>query len=181
MLQFHKVTILERFLARPSNSSVVVDSDAASISDWMTRPRGKHCDERHNCTAGRRKLKNIMLSLENFMVILETKDVFQTILACCHCVSSKMSTCHRKCDNASRLLQSSTSEGNSNPISSLSNLLTTASELFKTGEFGSSKNILMSEYSLARLVCRQTCSGRNGTYQHYAKLHSKRVNIFTRQ
>jgi hypothetical protein len=33
-------------------------------------------------------------------------------------------------DDASRLVQSSTSEGNSKPISSLSNLLTTESELF---------------------------------------------------
>jgi hypothetical protein len=47
-------------------------------------------------------------------------------------------------DDASRLVQSSTSEGNSKPISSLSNLLTTESELFKAGEVGSSKNILAS-------------------------------------
>jgi hypothetical protein len=47
-------------------------------------------------------------------------------------------------DDASRLVQSSTSEGNSKPISSLANLLTTESELFKEGGVGSSKNILAS-------------------------------------
>jgi hypothetical protein len=47
-------------------------------------------------------------------------------------------------NNASRLVQSSTSKGNSKPISYLTNLLTTESELFKAGEVGSSKNILTS-------------------------------------
>jgi hypothetical protein len=68
-----------RFVERPSNSSVV-DSGAGSISDSTTWPRGKDCHERHNLHSGQRKLEKVMLSLKNFLVILETKEVFQMIL-----------------------------------------------------------------------------------------------------
>jgi hypothetical protein len=61
--------------------------------------------------------------------------------------------------DASRLMQSSTSEGNSTPISSLSNLLTTESELFKAGEFGSSKNILTSTLLIDLFAGRHLSGG----------------------
>lgn len=85
-----------------------------------------------------------MLSLKICLVILETKEVFQTIPLP---LAASPPKCQRVTGNghdASRLVQSSTSEGNSKPISSLSNLLTTESELFKAGEVGCSKNILAS-------------------------------------